>query len=52
MKPLEKLDWDVYLNDLSTVWGPAYTGGLKQTAPVAPPPPPLLAGLLESLVYI
>ena len=40
MNYLEKLDWDMYLNELSTVWGPTYTEGLGQTAPVAPPPPP------------
>ena len=31
------------LNELSTVWRPPYTGGLRQTPPVAspsPPPPP------------
>ena len=27
-----------YLNKSGTVWGPPYTGGLGQTAPVAPPP--------------
>ena len=37
MNYLEKLDWDMYLNELSTVWGPTYTEGLGQTAPVAPP---------------
>ena len=29
-----------YLNKSSTVWGPLYTEGPGQTAPVAPPPSP------------
>ena len=31
-KPLEKLYSDLYLNALSIIWGPPYTGGSGQTA--------------------
>ena len=48
MNYLEKLDWDMYLNELSNVWGPTYTEGLGQTAPVAP----LSAALCVELPYV
>ena len=45
---LKKLDWNV--TDAGTAWGPPYTGGLGQTAPVAPPP--LSAALSATVIYI
>ena len=43
------LDWNVTDKldlESGTVWGPPYTGGLGQTAPVPPTPPPLSAALV------